>query len=189
MKHTSNKSTRVQGIIAILCVVVPCFFLQACTDDPKETQSEDKIGKEINVDLTERKATEDIMSQEKKWAEALVAEDLNFVASIMHDNFRLIRAYGNAPPIRKEMYLGMKGMRVSSAEVTSLHLCTEIDSIVVARTTWTLDWAQEGVGKLPPHFDMIDIWKMSADGIWQVLSRVSQTVDKPYSDKKNPKYE
>jgi ketosteroid isomerase-like protein len=179
----------VQGIIALLCVVVTCFFLQACNRDTKETQSEDKIEKEIHVDLNETKVTEDIMFQEKKWAEALVDEDLNFVASIMHDDFRLIRAYGNAPSISKEMYPGMKGMSVSSAEVTSLNVCTEMDSIVVARTTWTLDWEQEGIGKLPPHFDVIDIWKMNQDGIWQVLSRVSQTVDKPYFDKKNNEYE
>ena len=110
------------------------------------------------------------------------SDDLNFVASIMHNDFRLIRAYGDAPPISKEMYLGMKGMSASSAQVTSVNISTKMDSIVVARVTWTLDWEQEGVGKLPPNFDMIDTWKKNENGIWQILSRVSQMLNEPYSN-------
>ncbi len=185
MKHTNNLSTTVHRIIGLLCLVVTCLFIQACNSNTKETQAEEKIEKEINVEVKEKISTADILAQEKKWAEALVANDMNTVGSIMHRDFRLIRAYGDAPPISKDMYLGMEGMSASSADVTSIKVSEEMDSITVAKVTMTLDWEQEGVGKLPPHFDMIDIWKKNNSGIWQILSRVSQVADKPYSEYEN----
>jgi len=178
-------SKTVNRILGLLCVVVTCFIVLSCKSDKKETLSETKIEKKIDVVEQMSKSTDEILAQENAWASALVAGDLKFVASIMHDDFRLIRAYGDAPPISKEMYLGMEGMSASSADVTSVNVSTEMDSIVVARVTWTLDWEQEGVGKLPPHFDMIDTWKKGEDGIWQIFSRVSQMADKPYTNKKN----
>ncbi len=123
---------------------------------------------------------EAILAQEKAWASALVASDLPEVDSIMHRDFRLVRAYSDAPPISKEAYLSMEGMSASMAEVTSVALISETGPIVVARVTWSMDWAQEGVGKLPPHFDMIDTWMKGKDGVWKVLSRVSQIADGPY---------
>ncbi len=168
-----------QRILILLCAVVLCFVIHACKSDTKDTRSETNIVEQIS------QTNDEILGQEKAWATALVANDLNFVDSIMHDDFRLIRAYGTAPPISKEMYLGMKGMSASSAQVTSVNVSTEMDSIVVARVTWTLDWEQEGVGKLPPHYDMIDTWKKSENGIWQILSRVSQMADKPYINEKS----
>lgn len=185
MKHTNDLSPTAHRVLGLFYVVVTCFFIQACNSNTKETQPEENIEKEITVDVEEKKSTEDIIAQEKKWAEALVANDMNTVASIMHRDFRLIRAYGNAPPISKDMYLGMEGMSASSADVTSVNVSEEMDSIVVARITMTLDWEQEGVGKLPPHFDMIDIWKKNNSGMWQILSRVSQIAENPYSDKEN----
>lgn len=120
---------------------------------------------------------EAILAQEEAWASALLAKDLSIVDSIMHRDFRLVRAYGDAPPISKEAYLGMEGMSVSMAEVTSVAVISETGPIVVTRVAWSMDWAQEGVGKLPPHFDMIDTWIRGKDGVWQVLSRISQIAD------------
>ncbi|GAB4251140.1 MAG: hypothetical protein Tsb0034_30160 [Ekhidna sp.] len=183
MTTLKNLSIAFKRIPRTLYLGMLFCFLLSCTWEKKETTSQPTTQKEIKSDTKKWKFTNEILNQETAWASALVAEDLSFVASIMHDDFRLIRTYGDVPPISKEMYLGMKGMSVSSAEVTSMDIIAEMDSIVVARTTWTLDWEQEGVGKLPPHFDVIDIWKKNKDGIWQILSRVSQIADKPYSDK------
>ncbi len=126
---------------------------------------------------------EAIFAQEKAWAAALLLGDLDTVASIMHRDFRLVRAYGDARPISKEMYLGMEGMSASSADVTSVTITEEAGAIVVARVTWSMDWEQEGVGKLPPHFDMIDTWVKGEDGVWRVLARVSQIANAPYRSK------
>ncbi|WP_149277714.1 nuclear transport factor 2 family protein [Pareuzebyella sediminis] len=183
MTTSENLSAVFKHVPRILYLGILFCLVLSCTNKKKGTLSKSDIEKEINSESQQRKFTNEILAQETAWASALVADDLNFVASIMHNDFRLIRAYGDAPPISKDMYLGMKGMSASLAEVTSLNIATEMDSIVVARTTWTLDWEQEGVGKLPPHFDMIDIWKKNKNGIWQILSRVSQILDKPYSNK------
>ena len=179
MNYSSNLSKTGQRILGLLCAVVICFLVQACNSDKKNTLPE------TNIVEQKSKTTDEILAQENAWASALIAGNLDFVASIMHHDFRLIRAYGDAPPISKEMYLGMEGMSALSADVTSVNVSTEMDSIVVARVTWTMDWEQEGVGKLPPHFDMIDTWKRSEDGIWQILSRVSQIADKPHTNKKD----
>jgi hypothetical protein len=166
-----------------LCLGILLCSLLSCMSEKKETKSESNIDKEIIIDTQKIKFTSEVLAQEKAWASALVVDNLNFVDSIMHNDFRLIRAYGDAPPISKDMYLGMKGMSVSSAEVMSFAISSEMDSVVVARTTWTLDWEQEGIGKLSPHFDMIDIWKKNEDGLWQILSRVSQILNEPVSNK------
>ncbi|WP_108811875.1 hypothetical protein [Sphingorhabdus sp. Alg231-15] len=42
---------------------------------------------------------EAIGAQEETWAAALLAADLETVATLMHRDFRLVRSYGNAPPI------------------------------------------------------------------------------------------
>ena len=123
---------------------------------------------------------EAILAQEEAWAAALVVEDLDTVASIMHRDFRLVRTYGDAPPISKEAYLGMEGMSVTMADVTSVTVIEEVGSVVVTRVTWSMDWAQEGVGELPPHFEMIDTWIKDNDGAWRILSRVSHVADSPY---------
>lgn len=122
---------------------------------------------------------EAIAAQEKAWAMALLAGDLDTVSSIMHRDFRLIRAYGDEPPISKESYLGIKGMSASSVKVTSVRITEKAGPVVIARVTWSLDWQQEGVGKLPPHFDMIDSWIQGEDGSWRILSRLSQVAKSP----------
>ena len=124
-----------------------------------------------------------IVAQEKTWAASLLAEDLDTVANLMHRDFRLIRAYSDQPPITKEMYLGMEGMSATSADVTSVKITEKAGPVVVTRVTWSMDWQQEGVGKLPPHFDMIDTWVKGEDGAWRILSRVSQIADGPYKEK------
>ena len=123
---------------------------------------------------------EAILAQETAWAAALLANDLDTVASIMHRDFRLIRAYSDEQPISKESYLGMEGMSASAVDVTSVTISEHVGPIVVARVTWSLDWRQEGVGELPPHFDMIDSWIRGEDGVWRILARVSQIADGPY---------
>lgn len=179
-KHFFSTSRRILGL---LFIVLMCFLVQACKNDKKETKPEAKIENESNELAQKSKSTEEILAQENAWAAALVANDMGTVDSLMHRDFRLIRAYGDAPPISKDMYLGMEGMSALSADVTSLNISEEMDSIVVARITMTLDWEQEGVGKLPPHFDMIDIWKKNDGGRWQILSRISQIAKEPYTDK------
>ena len=124
-----------------------------------------------------------ILAQEKSWAASLLANDLETVANLMHRDFRLVRAYSDEPPITKEMYLGMQGMSATSADVTSVKVTEKAGPIVVTRVTWSMDWQQEGAGKLPPHFDMIDTWVKGEDGAWQILSRVSQIADGPYKEK------
>lgn len=122
---------------------------------------------------------ESILAQENAWAAALVAGDLDAVSSIMHRDFRLVRTYNDAQPISKQSYLGMKGMSASAADVTSVTITEDAGPVVIARVTWSLDWQQEGVGKLPSHFDMIDSWIKGEDGVWRVLARVSQIADAP----------
>ncbi len=139
-----------------------------------------------NIIKHSNKTADEILAQEKAWAAALIAgnldtvADLNMVASIMHRDFRLKGYIGDQLPISKDMYLGMKGMSATLAEVTSVKIVEEMGSIAVARVTWTMDWARDGV-KLPPYWDMIDTWIKREDGTWQVLSRISQPADKPYN--------
>jgi ketosteroid isomerase-like protein len=169
MNQSKNSFTVSKHISRVLCLGILFCLVLSCTGKKKAPISDSSIKTEINSDAQQRQLTDEIQAQEKAWAAALVSDDLNFVASIMHNDFRLIRAYGDAPPISKEMYLGMKGMSASSAQVTSVNISTKMDSIVVARVTWTLDWEQEGVGKLPPNFDMIDTWKKNENGIWHLI--------------------
>jgi hypothetical protein len=185
MNHSTNIVSTSTRQLGLLIIVIMCFLVQACKSDQKETTPEVNIENKSNIVAQTSESYDEIIAQEKAWAEALVANDMNTVATIMHRDFRLIRAYRDAPPISKEMYLGMKGMSALSAEVTSLNISEEMDSIVVARITMTLDWEQEGVGKLPPHFDMIDIWKQNDVGMWQILSRISQTVEESAAENKN----
>ncbi|WOI54212.1 nuclear transport factor 2 family protein [Parvularcula sp. LCG005] len=117
---------------------------------------------------------EQITDMENRWGAALLANDLDAVDALMHTNFRLVRVYGEQPPISKEMYLGMQGMSATSIEITSVAITEVAGPVVVARTSWSLDWQQEGVGKLPPYFDLIDTWIQTEDGRWQILSRISQ---------------
>lgn len=124
-----------------------------------------------------------VSAQEHTWAAALIAGDLDTVDSIMHRDFRLVRTYADALPISKEAYLGMQGISASRVEVTSVTITEEAGPIVIARVTMSMDWQQEGVGKLPPHFDLIDTWIRGEDGVWRVLARVSQTADAPYEAK------
>lgn len=180
MKYSKNTSTIINRMLTVLFVLVAFFLLQAFdtkkTEKPLNTQVEmaNKIIKQTS------KTAEEILSQEKAWAGALLEYDLATVDSIMHRDFRLKGFIGDQQPVSKEMYLGMKGMSATLIEVTSVIIVEEMGPIAVARVTWTLDWARNGV-KLPPHFDMIDTWMKREDGTWQVLSRISQPVAKPYN--------
>ena len=120
-----------------------------------------------------------IKAQEARWAASLLKGDLDAVDALMHPNFRLVRAYSDGPAISKADYLGMKGMSANAAEVTSVSIVEQAGPIVVARVTWTMDWSQEGVGKLPPHFDLLDTWIRGEDGAYRILSRISQLTDGP----------
>lgn len=119
-----------------------------------------------------------IVIQETAWAQALVAGNMNAVDTLMHSDFRLIRTYSDAPPIDKAAYLGMTGMSTTSVEVTSVR-AEVVDNVATAQATWSLDWQREGVGKLPPHYKVTDIWIKETDGIWRIISRVSQLADAP----------
>ncbi|MEO1136991.1 MAG: nuclear transport factor 2 family protein [Pseudomonadota bacterium] len=123
-------------------------------------------------------AADAVMAQEKAWARALLADDLDTVSELMHPDFRLIRTYSDAPPINKEAYLGMTGMSADAVEVTSADI-EVVGGVAVAQATWSLDWSQEGVGKLPPHYKLTDVWLKGADGTWRIISRVSQIDDAP----------
>ena len=122
------------------------------------------------------------MTQEKAWASALLANDMNTLDSIMHRDFRLKRVYGDAFPIGKEMYLSMSGVSASKMDITYFEILEEFSDIIVLKAAMSMDWQQEGVGKLPPYALVIDTWKKREYGTWQVLSRVSQILDKPYSE-------
>lgn len=124
-----------------------------------------------------------ISAQENAWAAALIAGDLDTVDSLMHRDFRLVRTYSDALPISKEAYLGMQGMSASRVEVTSVTITEEAGPIVIARVTMSMDWQQEGIGKLPPHFDLLDTWIRGEDDVWRVLARVSQIADAPHKAK------
>lgn len=125
-------------------------------------------------------AADAVMAQEKAWASALLAKDLDTVSELMHPDFRLVRTYSDAPPISKEAYLGMTGMSADAVEVTSADI-EVVGSVAVAQATWSLDWSQEGLGKLPPHYKLTDVWLKGADGTWRIISRVSQIDDAPPS--------
>jgi hypothetical protein len=122
------------------------------------------------------------LTQEKAWASALLANDMNTLDSIMHRDFRLKRVYGDAFPNGKEMYLSMPSMSASKMDITYFEILDEFSDIIVLKAAMSMDWQQEGVGKLPPYALVIDTWKKSEHGTWQVLSRVSQILDKPYSE-------
>jgi len=94
----------------------------------------------------------------------------------MHRDFRLLRTYGNGPPISKEMYLGMTGMEVRSAKITSSDVRVT-GRMAVAHRTMTMDWSQKGRGDWPPEFELIDVWVRNDEGGWRAVSRVSQVVD------------
>ncbi len=128
-------------------------------------------------------AADAVMAQEEAWAEALLDNDMAAVDALMHPDFRLIRAYSDQPPIDKASYLGMEGMSASAVEVTSGRVDIS-GRVAVASVTWSLDWAQEGVGALPPHFTLTDVWIKGDEGTWRILSRVSQLADGPPSSDK-----
>lgn len=168
--------TKTMNRISLRLVAIFLLFYSCAT---KETEAQTEAKENANAPLSQ--AAEEILAQEKAWAAALVANDMNTVSAIMHRDFRLKRVYGDALPISKDMYLGMEGMSASSAEVTSFEVSKEMGNVAVASVTMTLDWQQEGVGKLPPHFDIIDTWQKNDAGVWQILSRVSQVAEKPYN--------
>jgi ketosteroid isomerase-like protein len=126
----------------------------------------------------ESSAVDAVMAQEQAWVDALLAEDLETVGALLHPTFRLLRVYADSPPIDKAEYLGMPGMRASSIKINSAEI-EVIDEVAVAQVSMTLDWEQEGVGKLPPDFKLTDIWLKNDAGTWQVVSRVSQLADAP----------
>ncbi len=126
-------------------------------------------------------AKETIVMQEKAWVAALLTGNMDVVDAMMHPEFRLVRAYSDAAPIDKASYLGMTGMSASSGEVTSAQIDVT-DNVAVAQVTWSLDWQREGVGKLPPHFNLTDIWLREGDGKWRIISRVSQVASSPPAD-------
>ncbi len=185
MKYTKNTSTTIDRMLIPFCVVVTFFLLLSCNSDKKETPHETRVEKPTNIIKDASKTADEILEQEKVWAAALVAysidsvNDLNTVDSLMHPDFRLKGVIGDQQPISKEMYLGMTGMSASLAKVTSVKILEEMGPIAVARVTWTMDWARNGV-KLPPYWDLIDTWIKREDGTWQILSRISQPADKPY---------
>ncbi|MCP9200482.1 nuclear transport factor 2 family protein [Gramella sp. GC03-9] len=171
---------RSQRILVIISCIFAILILFQSFSSNNRAKNNLKIG-----DLLTARTSEEILALEKDWAAALVANDLSKVEDLMHKDFRLIRVYGDTPPITREMYLGMKGMSATSAEVTSLRISEELGPIAVARVSWTLDWQQEGAGKLPPHFDMIDTWIKADNGKWQILSRISQVADKAHQPRQD----
>lgn len=177
MKSSKEYSAPFVRIQILLCISATVFLIQSCKSDIKETQPEATIVEKGNITETVSETADEILAREKAWAAALVAGDLVTVTSIMHRDFRLVRVYDNSPPFIKEMYLGMEGMTVSSADVTSVTVTEEAGPIVVSRTTWSMDWEQQGIGKLPSHFDMVDTWIKSEDDVWHVLARVSQIAE------------
>ncbi len=132
----------------------------------------------VTAELTDN-STDPVMAQETAWTEALLANDMDAVDALMHPNFRLIRAYAEgAPAIDKAAYIGTPGMSANSIEITSVDI-EIIEKVAIAKLAMTLDWQREGVGKLPPHFDLTDTWLLGEDGTWRILSRVSQLAAGP----------
>ncbi|MEM9869303.1 MAG: nuclear transport factor 2 family protein [Bacteroidota bacterium] len=182
MYTLENSSTVLRHFAQQIGLLLIFGLAISCTGQKKDTTSETGGAMENAVEQ-ESKFTDELMAQEKKWASALVGNDMKTVAALMHRDFRLKRVYGDALPISKEMYLGMPGMSAEKMDVTHFEILEELGDIVIAKTAMSMDWQQEGVGKLPPYSVSIDIWQRNADGSWQVLSRVSQILDEPYSSK------
>ncbi|WP_411768508.1 nuclear transport factor 2 family protein [Winogradskyella sp. A3E31] len=180
MKSSKSTSTTIYQKLIATCALFTFFLLLSFKSNKNETPPETRIETTNTIMKSASKTAEEILAQEKAWAAALLAYDLTTVDSIMHRDFRLKGVIGDQPPISKEVYLGMKGMSATVAEVTSVKIVEEMGSIAVARVTWTMDWARNGV-KLPPYWDLIDTWIKREDGTWQVLSRLSQPTDKPYN--------
>lgn len=187
MMNSKNFLSVLSKLFLLVSIPATFFLTSSCENDKKEKTSETTITKNENDNRIDMEIIDEITAQEKAWASALVVNDLNTVDSMMHKNFSLKRVYGEDPSISKEMYLGMKGMSASSAEVTSVKMIEIMGPLAVVRTTWSMDWQQEGVGKLPPHFDMIDTWIKDENNKWLILSRISQIADKPYKNEAETK--
>lgn len=124
----------------------------------------------------------DLKAREQAWVDALVESDLAAFDEIMHPEFRLFRTEPEDVAISKRAYLQTPGMSVSCAEITSFDAEIIAGDVAVVHLTMSLDWQQEGRGPLPPHFELIDTWRRQEDGVWRVLSRISQPADAPPPD-------
>ncbi|MEO0461832.1 MAG: nuclear transport factor 2 family protein [Pseudomonadota bacterium] len=111
-----------------------------------------------------------IMALEEQWADALKANDMTTVASLMHKDFRLVRVYGEAPPLTKDAYLGLEGMSVRSTSLTPLSIAYS-GNVATLVMDYTLDWSGPQ-GRLPPRFHIVDTWLKTDEG-WKILQRVS----------------
>lgn len=180
---TLEKTPTIRHIPVLLMLGIILILVLSFRSENKRTLPETNNGKEDNAVSQQIKPADEVLAQERKWAAALVANDMKTVNSIMHRDFRLKRVYGDALPISKEMYLGMTGMSASKMDVTYFEILEELGDIVVAKVAMSMDWQQEGVGKLPPYAVLIDIWQKHKDGTWLVLSRVSHIIDEPYSER------
>jgi ketosteroid isomerase-like protein len=129
-------------------------------------------------DSAEAQAAAAVTAREQAWADALVANDLATVDEIMHPAFRLVRTYADGV-IDKQTYLEAPGMSASCVDITSSDIRIVAGDVAVAQLTMTLDWQQAGRGPLPPHFVLTDTWWRDEQGVWRVLSRVSQLADEP----------
>jgi len=123
----------------------------------------------------------DLQAREQAWVDALMESDLAAFDEIMHPAFRLFRTQPEDVAIDKQAYLQMSGMNVSCAEITSFDAEIIAGDVAVVQLTMSLDWQQEGRGPLPPHFELIDTWRRQEDGVWRVLSRISQPAHAPPS--------
>jgi ketosteroid isomerase-like protein len=125
----------------------------------------------------EQRSPEAVVAQEQAWADALLKADMATVADLMHPHFRLVRAYGDAPPISREMYLGAQGMTVHSVEIERADV-TFMGDVAIVDMVMNFDWESAEHGQLPPRFRLTDTWLVD-DGQWKVIARVSQIAKEP----------
>ncbi|WP_143186096.1 nuclear transport factor 2 family protein [Algoriphagus halophilus] len=182
MKTLENSSTAFKRNSRLFFLGILFCLVLSCKSEKNERASESNIEEVIDSGNHQREVAYKILAQEKAWAAALVANDLNIVEALMHRDFRLKRVYGDALPISKEMYLSMTGMSASKMDVTHFEILDVHDDLAIAKAAMSMDWQQEGVGKLPPYAVLIDTWQKSEDGTWQILSRVSQILEEPYTN-------
>ena len=114
-----------------------------------------------------------VLEVQQKWADALIAADLDTVSELMHPLFRLVRTYEGGSALSKAEYLALPGMKVYSASIQPLSISYH-GNVATIVLDYQVDW-ESPAGKLPGHFKICDTM-IYTDGRWQVLQRVSEVV-------------
>ena len=148
-----------------LAMVASCFA--ACIPVAVAQNANPAMSREAPARLVER--------AERIWAEALVSKDLQQLAGVLDQRFRLI-TLGVPGSTDYEGYLRQQGDpdRAYRA-MTPTHVSVSVSGdIAVAVVTMRVGWP-DGFERPHRNWQFTDTW-IRADGEWRVVARVSQPV-------------